>query len=195
MSVEQAHAVGATRHAPSRLHHNAYVTDDQEKTRHFYEDLLGMPLTQFWIEKTLINDIWHEYSHAFYGLSSGGALAFFCFDSPELRSFYKPKPQELFVHIALKTDRAAQEAICARLREAGYPVMEADHGYTFSAYVTDPNGMLVEFCVDPANVDEIDAMQRETAHDSLKRWTAGDRTPNNDIGHTEPAYVSVGHDG
>ena len=26
---------------PIRLHHNAYVTRDQEKTRQFYEDLIG----------------------------------------------------------------------------------------------------------------------------------------------------------
>ena len=30
---------------PTRLHHNAYVTHDMEATRHFYEDLIGMPLT------------------------------------------------------------------------------------------------------------------------------------------------------
>ena len=29
---------------PSRLHHNAYVTKDQEATRAFYEDLIGLPL-------------------------------------------------------------------------------------------------------------------------------------------------------
>ena len=27
-----------------RLHHHAYVVDDQEATRAFYEDLLGFPL-------------------------------------------------------------------------------------------------------------------------------------------------------
>jgi hypothetical protein len=32
---------------------------------------------------------------------------------------------------------------------------------------------------DPANVAEIDAWQRAPAHDSLKRWMAGDRTVNN----------------
>lgn len=187
-----AAASAVVQHArPSRLHHNAYVTSDQEKTRHFYEDLLGMPLTAFWIERTMINDEWHEYSHAFYGLTEGGALAFFCFADPAQRARYAPKPQELFVHIALKTDRQTQQAICQRLRDAGHPVMEADHGYTYSVYVTDPNGLLVECCVDPDNADDIDALQIRTAHDSLGRWMSGDRTPNNDIGHTEPAYVSV----
>ena len=30
---------------PMRLHHTAYVTKDQEKTRQFYEDVIGLPLT------------------------------------------------------------------------------------------------------------------------------------------------------
>jgi hypothetical protein len=38
---------------------------------------------------------------------------------------------------------------------------------------------MVEFTADPANVAEIDAWQRGTAHDALKRWMAGDRTVNN----------------
>ena len=37
-------------HLPTRLHHTAYVTKDLEATRHFYEDLIGMPLTATWCE-------------------------------------------------------------------------------------------------------------------------------------------------
>jgi glyoxylase I family protein len=33
---------------PSRLHHTAYVAKDLEKTRHFYEDILGFPLVATW---------------------------------------------------------------------------------------------------------------------------------------------------
>ena len=29
---------------PQRLHHNARVVKDHERTRHFYEDIVGMPL-------------------------------------------------------------------------------------------------------------------------------------------------------
>lgn len=193
MSLPEAVTKSSRADRPSRLHHNAYVTADQEATRHFYEDLAGLPLEQFWIERTEINDEWHEYSHSFYGLRDGGALAFFNFADPAQQARYAAKPQDLFVHIALKTDRAAHAEICRRMREAGHHVMEADHGYTYSAYVTDPNGMLVEFCIDPDNVEAIEEEQRRTAHDSLKRWMAGDRTPNNDIGHKEAAYVAPQH--
>ena len=33
------------------LHHAAWVTRDQEATRHFYEDIIGLPLTATWAER------------------------------------------------------------------------------------------------------------------------------------------------
>ena len=33
---------------PLRLHHTAYVTRDQQATRAFYEDLIGLPLVATW---------------------------------------------------------------------------------------------------------------------------------------------------
>jgi len=60
-------------------------------------------------------------------------------------------------------------------------VRERDHGYCKSIYASDPDGLIVEFTADPANAAEIDAWQRATAHDSLKRWMAGDRTVNNGL--------------
>lgn len=168
---------------PSRLHHNAYVVSDQEATRHFYEDLIGMPLTQFWIERVEYMGETLEYSHSFFGLSDGSALAFFHFADPDHYARFKIDQRSLFVHIALNTDRPTNEAICKRLRDAGYTVTEIDHGYTQSVYVNDPDGLLVEFCVDPDDVEAIGEMQRRTAHESLRRWMSGDRTPNNDIRH------------
>src|SRR5580704_19203801 len=35
---------------PQRLHHNARVVKDHERTRHFYEDIVGMPLLATWAE-------------------------------------------------------------------------------------------------------------------------------------------------
>jgi catechol 2,3-dioxygenase-like lactoylglutathione lyase family enzyme len=36
---------------PSRLHHTAYTSKDLEATRHFYEDIIGLPLVATWCEK------------------------------------------------------------------------------------------------------------------------------------------------
>ena len=33
---------------PQRLHHNARVVKDHEKTRQFYQDVVGMPLLATW---------------------------------------------------------------------------------------------------------------------------------------------------
>ena len=37
---------------PERLHHNAYVVEDQEANRRFLEDVLGIPLVATWCEKS-----------------------------------------------------------------------------------------------------------------------------------------------
>ena len=39
---------------PNRLHHAAWVTLDSEATRHFYEDVLGVPLAATWCEDCLL---------------------------------------------------------------------------------------------------------------------------------------------
>src|SRR2546427_7446866 len=61
---------------PSRLHHNAYVTRDQEKTRRFYEDVIGLPLMATWCESDELFGKVRTYVHTFYGIGDGGALAF-----------------------------------------------------------------------------------------------------------------------
>ena len=39
-----------TQQLPSRLHHTAYTTKDMEKTRVFYEEVIGLPLVATWSE-------------------------------------------------------------------------------------------------------------------------------------------------
>ncbi len=169
---------------PLRLHHNAYVCADQERTRHFYEDVLGMPLLATWIEEAEFPDFPGRrlsYCHTFFGIGDGGALAFFNFADPEASAAYKARKQPTFVHIALAVTEAGQREIKQRLTGAGLPVREVDHGYCKSIYVQDPDGLRVEFTADAADADEIGAHQRATAHETLRRWTSGDRSVNNDI--------------
>jgi hypothetical protein len=56
-----------------------------------------------------------------------------------------------------------------------------DHGYCVSLYVTDPNNLRLEFTVDHAEVERINADQQAHAHAVLRRWLAGDHAPNNDF--------------
>jgi hypothetical protein len=59
------------------VQHQAYACWDSEETRHFYEDILGMPLiATFVIEDSLRND-GSGYCHTFFGIADGNTLAFF----------------------------------------------------------------------------------------------------------------------
>lgn len=178
-SPTRAPAIEMPSARPARLHHAAYVSADQERTRAFYEDILGLPLTAFWIEREEIGGEIHEFSHAFYELADGSALAFFNFSDVGQQVRYAAKKQELFVHLALKIDASEQDRLRERLRAHDVPVFEADHGFCYSIYFNDPDGQLIELTRDRADAADIDREQRATAHQTLARWLAGDRTPNN----------------
>ena len=168
---------------PSRLHHTAYVTNDLEATRKFYEDVIGLPLMATWCEVDELFGAQRTYCHLFFGLGDGGALAFFKFANPEDQKLFGPKmPETPFHHIALNVDRETQSGIESRLAAAGYTPPRTyvlEHGYCRSVYVTDPNGMILEFTLDHPDVARIGVTQRAKAHAELRRWMAGDHTSNN----------------
>ena len=168
---------------PRRLHHTAYVTSDQEATRKFYEELIGLPLIAAWSEADVLFGAERVYCHTFFGLGDGSALAFFQFANPEDQKLFGPEmPDSPFHHIALKADRETQDAIEARLKKAGYKEPQTyilEHGYCRSLYVSDPNGLLLEFTVDHPDAEQINSDRRADAHAVLKRWLAGDHTSNN----------------
>ena len=119
----------------------------------------------------------------FFGLGDGGALAFFKFAKPEDEELFGPKmPASPFHHIALNVDQETQDAIEKRLAAAGYEeprTFVLEHGYCRSVYVTDPNGLILEFTLDSPRAEQINRHRRASAHADLKRWIAGDHTSNN----------------
>jgi glyoxylase I family protein len=175
--------MNATSQLPSRLHHTAYVSADLERTRKFYEDVIGLPLLATWCESDELFGAERTYCHLFFGLADGSALAFFQFARKEDQALFGPRlPETPFHHVALKVDGDVQAKIEGRLRAAGYvepQIYVLEHGYCRSLYATDPDGMIVEFTVDHGNVDAINATRRKDAHAELKRWLAGDHTSNN----------------
>ncbi|MBO0893040.1 MAG: VOC family protein [Acidimicrobiales bacterium] len=175
---EGASPVGITS-MPTRLHHHAYTTFDMEKTRQFYEDIIGMPLTQTWIESRSDPSGQVDYCHCFFGLADGGALAFFEYAGQEPITYATP---QLSFHIALRCDDETQRGIHERLLANGYrddQVRLTDHGYCVSLYVNDPNGLMLEFTVDHPEIDRIVAEQAANAHRDLARWQGGDHSVNN----------------
>ena len=174
-----------------RLHHTAYVTKDLEATRRFYEEVIGLPLVATWCEKDELFGAERTYCHCFFGLADGSALAFFQFADPADQALFGPKmPDTPSHHIALHVDAETQAGIEQRIRAAGYEepaTFTLEHGYCRSVYITDPNGMIVEFTLDAPEAGEINAARREDAHSELKRWLAGDHSINNNYRHEEHA--------
>jgi glyoxylase I family protein len=166
---------------PSRLHHHAFVVADQERTRQFYEDVLGMPLVATWCERENLRGKEREYCHTFFSLADGSALAFFQFADPDDHAELSASTPRSLNHVALAVDAAGQEELTRRLESNGLPYRVVDHGYCRSLYISDPDGLAVEFTCDAADIEQIGARRRADAHSELRRWLDGDRTPNNDL--------------
>lgn len=168
---------------PLRLHHHAWTTRDMAATRAFYEDVLGLPLVATWSESDRLFGKVRSYVHCFFGLADGSALAFFQFaDATDAEEFVPPPATTPFRHVALKVDRATQQALEQRLAAAGYTEPQSfvlDHGYCRSLYVCDPNELLVEFTLDAPGAERIASERRADARATLDRWLAGDHASNN----------------
>jgi glyoxylase I family protein len=165
------------------IHHVAYVVKDQEATRQFYEDVLGLPLVATWSEVGPFPgfDRPLDYCHTFYELPDGSALAFFAFADEAAHKALRNRNG--IAHIALRGTPDVQEEMRARLESAGYRPRFIDHGYVQSLYVEDPDGLSVEFTSEPPDTAEVWRWQRDSAHDTLARWLGGDHKPNNDFRH------------
>ena len=116
-------------------------------------------------------------------LTDGGALAFFQFENPKDQEEFGPKmPASPFHHIALAVNAETQAAIEKRIAAAGIKPPHTyvlEHGYCRSVYITDPNGLILEFTLDHPEADKISRDRRDDAHRELKRWLEGNHKSNN----------------
>ena len=154
------------------LHHFAYRCRNAEETRHFYEDLLGLPLAAVVAhERVPSTQEVYPYCHLFFEMADGSYLAFFdLFDGQA----YAPDPATppWVNHLALRvSDRAALDDARVRLQGAGVEVLGTiDHGWFESIYFFDPNGIRLELVFLTATPDEL-ADRAAGAHDALQRAT------------------------
>jgi catechol 2,3-dioxygenase-like lactoylglutathione lyase family enzyme len=154
--------------------------------RRFFEDLLGIPLVATWCEQHHNTWLGRDVAmcHTFFAMGDGGALAFFAFGDPEVYKLViaeKPPIVGSFDHVAFKVSDRTYTEIVDRLKRAKEQHRETDHGYCKSVYATSPDGLIVEFTVDPPGVEKIEAIRRADAHSELARWMAGDHHVNNDL--------------
>ena len=136
---------------PRGVHHVAYATRDPEATYEFYAKKLGMPLLR--TENHRQGEGY--FRHFFFGMGAGEALAFFEVHDVGEKRDYRTEISEgaglpVWVnHIAFRLDTLEElEAMTKRMHLYGIDdILLIDHGWATSIYTTDPNGIMVEFCV------------------------------------------------
>lgn len=153
------------------LHHFAWRCRDAEETRHFYEDILGLPLVHVIRADRVPSTGEHRpYVHVFFELGDGSSLAFFDLgdDQAALPSANTPSWVN---HLALRVDSTqALEAAHQRLAARGVEVVgPTDHGFVSSIYFFDPNGIRLELTT-PTGDPSFHAQARSTAHAACAAW-------------------------
>jgi len=163
-----------------KLHHHAFMAKDMEATRHFYEDILGMPLIGTWVER--VNPVTGQpdnYVHTFFEMNDGGCLAFFQFksDASNLsQSVNKFEDINPFAHHIALTVEGKEQVVYfkEKLAKEGISAFETDHGYCYSIYFHDPNGLQVELTTLVPVTEKMMHDAAETAHEVLAKWMQED---------------------
>jgi catechol 2,3-dioxygenase-like lactoylglutathione lyase family enzyme len=155
------------------LHHFAWRCRDAEETRHFYEDILGLPLVHV-IRKDHVPSTGEfcPYVHIFFRMFDGSHIAFFDLGDGESAAPSANTPAWVN-HIALRVEsRAKLEEMQARLLDHSVDVLGVtDHdGYIESIYFFDPNGFRLELTTEVASSDVVSGFALH-AHGQLAEWT------------------------
>ncbi|HEY8359011.1 MAG TPA: VOC family protein [Ramlibacter sp.] len=155
------------------LHHFAWRCRDAEQTRHFYEDLLGLPLVHV-IKKDTVPSTgeYCPYVHIFFRMRDGSCIAFFDLGD-DTAAEPSPNTPSWVNHIALRVaDPHDLEAMRQRLLAAGIEVLGVTNhdDYIHSIYFFDPNGLRVELTTEVAPAAEVQGFAT-TAHEDLAHWS------------------------
>ncbi len=156
-----------------QLHHFAYKARDAEETRHFYEDILGLPLYHI-IQSDYVPSTgeYCPYTHFFFRLQDGSFIAFF--DLGDDRAAEpSPNTPAWVNHIAFRVNTVEElENTKIRLQAHGIEVLGVtDHHIFKSIYFFDPNGIRLELSAQLADAQQM-AQESTIAHARLAEWTA-----------------------
>lgn len=176
LSSSMATSLPASLPAPAaihQLHHYAYRAKDAEETRHFYEDILGLPLYHI-IQSDVVPSTgeYCPYTHFFFRLRDGSFIAFFDLGD-DVAALHSPNTPLWVNHISFRVDTKADlQAMKDRLQAHDVEVLGiTDHHIFDSIYFFDPNGVRLELTAQRA--DEFQMLQEsKTAHARLNEWTA-----------------------
>ncbi len=121
------------------LHHTALISGDVERTIHFYQDLLGFPLTEL-----IDNRDYPGSSHFFFDIGNGNLLAFFDFPGLDVGDYAEVLGG--LHHVAISVDPQRWRELVGRLADADVP--HEVHSEV-SVYFQDPDGARIELIADP----------------------------------------------
>jgi catechol 2,3-dioxygenase-like lactoylglutathione lyase family enzyme len=159
------------------IHHIALAIHDVAETHRFYSEAMGFELARVEAIPTETEGGWAK--HLFYD-TGDGMIAFWDLHDATMPAFDPAisTSQGLPVwvnHIAFRAgDEASFAANLERWLDYGLDVAEIDHGWCRSIYVTDPNGTLVEWCLDTAPLtDEDKAAARRVLDDPQPELVVG----------------------
>ncbi|HUL65998.1 MAG TPA: VOC family protein [Burkholderiaceae bacterium] len=154
------------------LHHFAYRCRDCEETRHFYEDLLGLPLVHvIKADHVPSTGEYCPYVHIFFQMTDGSYIAFFDLGD-DVKADPSPNTPSWVNHIALRVDSVdALRAAKQRLEAAGVEVLGlTDHHIIESIYFFDPNGIRLELTTPTVSEAEMEQLAKR-AHAEVQTWT------------------------
>lgn len=136
------------------FHHVAFAARDMAATHRFYTEACGFELAKAVVAPTDKPGGWAK--HLFYETGGGEMIAFWELHDERMTGNetaistglgYEPWVN----HLAFKADSVEDlEARRDRWLANGHDALQIDHGFCVSTYTMDPNGILVEFCVDTA---------------------------------------------
>jgi glyoxylase I family protein len=177
MTTLAATPIGQTAAIPAAvpingLHHFAYRCRDAEETRHFYEDILGLPLFHYIRADTVPSTgEYCPYVHIFFRMTDGSCLAFFDLGDNILAA-PSPNTPAWVNHLAMRVDAADQlEAMKARLEAHGIDVLGVtDHRVFKSIYFFDPNGIRLELCAQLASNSQM-RNEQKGIQEKLAAWS------------------------
>jgi len=154
------------------LYHFAYPCRDAEETRHFYEDILGVPLVHTMLaDRVPSSGEEGPYAHFFFELGDGSYIAFFDLGRNETPQ-PSPNTPAWVQHFAMET--GSVESVLAmreRLRKFGVEVVgPVDHGFVRSIYFFDPNGLRLEVAA-RTEAPGFLAKAKAEAHEQLQEWS------------------------
>jgi glyoxylase I family protein len=149
--------------------HHSYACWDSEETRHFYEDILGIPL----VATVVLEDPLRrgcKYCHTYFEMGDGHVLAFF-----EHTTLFNPKDFTARCgsgcHVALNVgkEEMVRQFKC-RLDAADIANRLLDDGVSVSLRFNDPNGLILEFMAKAPPSLELQGISPTSPHSNLQEW-------------------------